>query len=151
MRIAIGSDHAAVQGKDRLRDGLRALGHQVEDLGTEGEASVDYPIYAERVARAVAEGRADRGIALCGTGIGASIAANKVRGVRAALCHDAHTAELSRRHNDANVLCLGGRLLGPESLEAIARAWLATPFEGGRHQRRLDLIRRLEEGGRAEG
>ncbi|MBI4577651.1 MAG: ribose 5-phosphate isomerase B [Planctomycetes bacterium] len=150
MRIAIGSDHAAVRGKDRLRDGLRALGHQVEDLGTDGEGPVDYPVYAERVGRAVAEGRAELGIALCGTGIGASIAANKVRGVRAALCHDPHTAEMSRRHNDANVLCMGGRLHDPEALEAIARVWLATPFEGGRHQRRLDLIRHLEEGDSAQ-
>ena len=115
------------------------------DLGTGGAESVDYPDYAEQVAREVASGHADRGILLCGTGIGMSIAANKVPGIRAALVHDVTTARMSRLHNDANVLALGGGLLGDRLLRDIVTAWLTTDFEGGRHQRRLDKIARLEQ------
>ncbi len=111
----------------------------------DGGESVDYPDYAEHVARAVAEGRADRGILLCGTGIGMSIAANKIPGVRAALVHDVTTARMSRLHNDANVLALGGGLLGDRLLRDIVTTWLTTDFEGGRHQRRVDKIARLEQ------
>jgi ribose 5-phosphate isomerase B len=124
---------------------LSELGVRCVDLGPGGDASVDYPDYAEQVAREVASGRADRGILLCGTGIGMSIAANKIPGVRAALVHDVTTARMSRLHNDANVLALGGGLLGDRLLREIVKAWLTTDFEGGRHQRRLDKIARLEQ------
>ena len=125
---------------------LAELGVECIDLGPAGDASVDYPDYAEAVARAVASGSADRGILLCGTGIGMSIAANKIDGVRAALVHDVTTARMSRMHNDANVLALGGGLLGDRLLKDIVTVWLTTTFEGGRHQRRVDKIARLERG-----
>jgi ribose 5-phosphate isomerase B len=123
---------------------LAELGVRCLDLGPAGEGSVDYPDYAEAVARSVVAGKADRGILLCGTGIGMSIAANKVPGVRAALVHDVTTARMSRLHNDANVLALGGGLLGERLLREIVAVWLTTEFEGGRHQGRLDKIGRLE-------
>jgi ribose 5-phosphate isomerase B len=123
---------------------LAELGVRCIDLGPAGDASVDYPDYAEAVAQSVVSGKADRGILLCGTGIGMSIAANKVPGVRAALVHDVTTARMSRLHNDANVLALGGGLLGERLLREIVTVWLTTEFEGGRHQRRLDKIARLE-------
>ena len=128
-----------------MLDALSELGVRCIDLGPGGDESVDYPDYAEQVAREVASGRADRGILLFGTGIGMSIAANKVPGVRAALVHDVTTARMSRLHNDANVLALGGGLLGDRLLREIVKAWLTTEFEGGRHQRRLDKITRLEQ------
>jgi len=145
LRIALGSDHAGYRLKEYIESLLREAGHEVVDMGTHSEESVDYPLYAFRVAEAVARGEADRGILVCGTGIGMSIAANKVPGVRAALCWDTRTAELSRRHNDANVLCLGGRLLGEEEAARIVEVWLSTPFDGGRHARRIGLISRYEE------
>jgi ribose 5-phosphate isomerase B len=123
---------------------LAELGVRCIDLGPAGDASVDYPDYAEAVAQSVVSGKADRGILLCGTGIGMSIAANKVPGVRAALVHDVTTARMSRLHNDANVLALGGGLLGERLLREIVTVWLTSEFEGGRHQRRLDKIARLE-------
>jgi ribose 5-phosphate isomerase B len=145
------SDHAGVAAKAAVRAHLEAAGHEVLDLGTATEEPVDYPDLAASGARAVASGRADRGVFFCGSGIGISIAANKVRGVRAALVHDEHGAEMSRRHNDANVLCLGARTTPAESLGRLVDLWLATPFEGGRHQRRVDKIGRIEreEGGGA--
>ncbi len=121
------------------------MGVRCIDLGPAGEASVDYPDYAEAVARSVVAGRADRGILLCGTGIGMSIAANKIPGVRAALVHDVTTARMSRLHNDANVLALGGGMIGERLLREIVTVWLTTDFEGGRHQGRLDKIARLEQ------
>jgi ribose 5-phosphate isomerase B len=144
--VVVGSDHAAVAAKKVVLDLLSELGTSFGDLGSHGDESVDYPDYAERVARTVASGEADRGILLCGTGIGMSIAANKVAGVRAALAHDVTTARMSRLHNDANVLALGGGLLGERLLREIVTVWLATDFEGGRHQRRVDKIARLEHG-----
>jgi ribose 5-phosphate isomerase B len=146
MRIALGVDHAAFCYKDAIRIELERLGHTVLDQGTEGTISVDYPTYALAVARAVRDGQAECGIFLCGTGIGGSIAANKVHGVRAALCHDAYTARMSREHNNANVLCMGARVLGLEEVLDIMDIWLTTPFSGEtRHERRLQLIAEAEK------
>jgi ribose 5-phosphate isomerase B len=144
MRVAIGSDHAGFPLKDWLREVLRELGVEVQDLGTHDETSVDYVDFARRVAEAVAGGEADRGIAICGTGVGTSITANKVPGIRAALCHEGYTARMSREHNDANVLCLGGRVVGRELAAEIVRIFLSTNFGGGRHARRVDKIAELE-------
>jgi ribose 5-phosphate isomerase B len=144
MRIAIGSDHRGFDAKRRLVPMLRQLGHDVSDLGPDGNDSVDYPDYAYQVAKAVSDGRVERGILICGTGIGMCIAANKVKGVRAAPCHDSITVEMSRRHNDSNVLCLSADLLGDELIGRIVRLWLETDFEGGRHARRVDKIKRIE-------
>jgi len=143
--IAIGSDHGGLELKDRIARLLRdELGLSVDDVGTCSDASVDYPDYGTLVAEAVADGKAARGILVCGTGIGMSIVANKVNGVRAALCHNADTARLSREHNDANVLVLGGRVLDETTACDMVRIWFETPFEGGRHQRRLDKIQEIE-------
>ena len=140
MKIALGSDHGGFALKREIADWLKEAGHEVLDLGNEGTASVDYPDYADKVCRAVLSGGCERGILICGTGIGMSMAANRHRGIRAALCHDAFTARMSREHNDANVLCLGGRVLGPALALDIVAVWLATAFEGGRHQRRINLF-----------
>ncbi|HSL18139.1 MAG TPA: ribose 5-phosphate isomerase B [Methylomirabilota bacterium] len=142
--IAIASDHAGIALKGELGRQLRELGLAVEDLGPEDPSSVDYPDYAHLLARAVADGRVERGILICGTGIGMSMAANRHPGVRAALCHDAYTAEMARRHNDANVLCLGARAIGVGVAEQVVRVFVDTPFEGGRHQRRVAKIEREE-------
>jgi ribose 5-phosphate isomerase B len=144
VRIAIGADHAGFLLKEHFKQTLAALGHAVEDFGTDSEASVDYPPICLAVGRAVAAGTADRGIVLGGSGQGEQIAANKVRGVRAALCNDLYTARLSRRHNDANVLSMGGRIVAFGLADEILTLWLATPFDGGRHQRRLDQISEAE-------
>jgi ribose 5-phosphate isomerase B len=145
MRVAIGADHAGFALKEHLKTTLAADGHDVVDLGTDSEASVDYPPICADVGRAVVKGEADRGIVLGGSGQGEQIAANKVRGVRAALCNDLYTARLSREHNDANVLAMGGRIVATGLADEILRLWLATPFEGGRHQRRVEQIRDIEE------
>jgi RpiB/LacA/LacB family sugar-phosphate isomerase len=148
MRIAVGSDHAGFDLKTVLARHLADAGHQVEDLGTDRpDVSVDYPEFGLAVGTAVAEGRADRGLCVCGTGIGISIAANKVHGVRAALVHDVTTAGLARRHNDANVVCLGGRIVGSAEAVDALDAFLTTAYEGGRHQRRLDEITAYEAAG----
>jgi len=146
MRIAVGADHAGFELKALLAKHLADSGHQVVDLGTESpDVPVDYPVFGAAVARAVAEGRADRGVCVCGTGIGIGMAANKVPGIRAATVHDSTTARLARCHNDAHVICLGGRTTGPaEALDAVD-AFVAAEFEGGRHRRRLDELARLEE------
>ena len=146
MKIAIGSDHRGFEVKRRLAAVLAGLGHEVLDLGPQGKDSVDYPDFAFRVAQAVGTGEAPRGILICGTGIGMCIAANKVHGVRAAPCHDSITAEMSRRHNDANVLCLSADLLGEELIDRMVRIWLETEFEQGRHARRVEKIVRFEAG-----
>ncbi len=146
MRIAIGSDHAGFPLKEELRAFLEEEGHEVLDMGNHSTESVDYPIYCVKVARAVAEGRADRGIVLGGSGQGEQIAANKVHGIRAALCNDLYTASLSRGHNDANVLGMGARIVAPTLAKEIVRVWLATPFEGGRHVKRLEQISAIERG-----
>jgi ribose 5-phosphate isomerase B len=144
MKVAIGSDHRGFETKRRLLTVLQKLGHEVVDMGPATGDSVDYPDYAFEVARAVSEGAVERGILICGTGIGMCIAANKVSGVRAAPCHDSVTAEMSRRHNDANVLCLSADMLGEELIERMVRIWLESPFDGGRHARRVDKIARYE-------
>ncbi len=144
MRIAIGADHAGFLLKEHVKATLARLGHQVEDLGTHSEASVDYPPICAAVGRSVVEGRADRGIVLGGSGQGEQIAANKVRGIRAALCNDLYTARLSRQHNDANVLSMGGRIVAGGLADEIVTLWLNTPFEGGRHVRRLEQIAEIE-------
>ena len=146
MRVAIGADHAGFLLKEHLRATLARLGHVVDDHGTDSEASVDYPPICIAVGRAVADGRADRGIVLGGSGQGEQLSANKVKGVRAALCNDLYTAEFSRRHNDANVLSIGARVVGEGLADEILRVWLTTDFEGGRHQRRIDEITQLENG-----
>lgn len=148
MRVAIGCDHAGHSLKVVLAAFLRDEGHDVLDLGTDSEEAVDYPDVCAAVGRAVVDGRADRGVVLGGSGQGEQIAANKVAGVRAALCNDLHLAELSRRHNDANVLALGGRIVAPALAEEIVRVWLATPFDGGRHARRVEQIAEIERGER---
>ena len=144
MRVAIGADHAGFILKEHLKQTLARLGHSVHDHGTDSEASVDYPPICFAVGRAVADGRADRGIVLGGSGQGEQIAANKVPGVRAALCNDLFTARLSREHNDANVLSMGGRIVAFGLADEILEIWLTTPFAGGRHQRRLDQIKEAE-------
>jgi ribose 5-phosphate isomerase B len=146
MRIAIGSDHAGFALKQHLIAALGHTGHDVVDCGTYSEQPVDYPPVCAAVGRLVAEGRADRGIVLGGSGQGEQIAANKVMGVRAALCNDLFTARLSRQHNDANVLAMGARIVGIGLAEEILSLWLTTPFEGGRHQRRIDQIAEIEAG-----
>jgi ribose 5-phosphate isomerase B len=144
MKIAIGSDHRGFEVKQRIITALQQLGHEVLDVGPHRRESVDYPDFAFQVATAVGEGRVDRGVLICGTGIGMCIAANKVHGVRAAPCHDSITAEMSRRHNDANVLCVSADLLGDEVIDRMVRIWLETEFEGGRHARRVEKITRFE-------
>ena len=144
MRIAIGADHAGFALKQHVVKTLGRLGHDVDDRGTHSQEPVDYPPICAEVARAVAGGRADRGIVLGGTGQGEQITANKIPGIRAALCNDLYSARLSRAHNDANVLSLGGRIVAPELADEIVKVWLTTAFEGGRHQRRLDQIAALE-------
>ena len=146
-RIAIGTDHRGTEAAHALADALRADGHTVEFIGPEDPAqSVDYPEQAWAVGQRISHGEADFGILLCGTAIGMSIAANKIPGVRAAVVHDELTGELSRSHNDANVLCLSGDLLGRRLIEKITKLWLATPFEGGRHARRVNKIKQIESG-----
>ena len=146
MRIAVGADHAGFVLKQHLIRTLERLGHEVDDRGTHSEEPVDYPEICADVARIVVAGRAERGIVIGGSGQGEQIAANKVRGARAALCNDLYTARLSRQHNDANVLALGGRIVGTGLADEILALWLATPFDGGRHQRRIDQIARIEKG-----
>lgn len=143
-RIAIGADHAGYLLKREIVQFLRAAGYSVEDKGTHSEESVDYPDYAFQVAQAVAAGEADLGILICGTGIGMSIAANKVRGIRAAVATDCYMARMAREHNDANVLCLGGRVLGVGSALDIVQAFLKSRFTGGRHTRRVSKIQKME-------
>jgi len=144
MRIAVGSDHAGFALKSRVVPVLEAEGHEVLDVGAASEEPADYPLYAERAARLVAGGEAERGVVVCGSGAGVSIAANKVAGIRAVNAHDAEEAELGRRHNDANVLALGGRRLDETGAAAIVRAFLTADFEGGRHGRRVDQLAAIE-------
>lgn len=144
MKIAIGSDHGGFQLKETVKAYLNENGYDIEDLGCFSGESVDYPDFALKVAEKVASGEFEKGILMCGTGIGISISANKVKGIRAALCHDHLTASLAARHNNANILCMGGRTTGPETAKDIVDAWLNTPFEGGRHKRRLAKITEME-------
>lgn len=144
MRIAIGCDHRGLRVKRAVAEYLRKAGHDVQDVGAFSEDPVDYPDIARDVAQAVARGRVEQGVLVCGTGIGMSIAANKVAGVRAALCTDSFTAERARAHNDANVLCLGESVSTPEKAVEIVKAYLAASFEGGRHARRVEKIRQMD-------
>jgi ribose 5-phosphate isomerase B len=144
-KVLIASDHAGFDGKEAIKKTLDEMGVQYEDVGTSSLDSVDYPDYAERVARRVASGEAERGILVCGSGIGMEIAANKVPGVRAALAWNEETARLARRHNDANIVAVGARTTPQETIDRIIRAFLTTDFEGGRHQRRIEKIKKLEE------
>src|SRR5688500_20329094 len=146
MRIAIGADHAGFALKQHLAGMLQRLGHVVDDRGPHSDASTDYPPICADVAREVTAGRAERGIVIGGSGQGEQMAANKVPGTRAALCNDLYTARLSREHNDANVLALGGRIVAPGLADEIVRLWLSTAFEGGRHQKRVDQISAIEAG-----
>src|SRR5438067_1600863 len=147
MRIAIGSDHAGFELKQHIAHELDELGHDVDDLGTHSTEPVDYPPICAAVARLVAKGEADRGIVLGGSGQGEQIAANKVHGIRAALCNDLYAARYSRLHNDANVLSMGGRVVGTGLADEILRVWLSTDFEGGRHVPRIEQIADIEETG----
>jgi ribose 5-phosphate isomerase B len=145
MRVAIGSDHAGFALKAHLSETLISLGHEVDDLGTDSEEPVDYPPICAAVGRAVVKGEADRGIVLGGSGQGEQMTANKIRGVRAALCNDLYTARMSREHNDANVLSIGARIVAHQLADEILTLWLTTPFEGGRHERRIAQIAEIEE------
>jgi ribose 5-phosphate isomerase B len=140
MKIAIGSDHAGFRYKEKIKRFLIELGHAVDDFGTDSEEPVDYPLFIRPVALAVARGEADRGVVLGGSGNGEAMAANRVRGVRCALCWNVESARLGRQHNDANVISLGQRMLTEETALEIVRTWLETPFEGGRHLRRIQLL-----------
>ncbi len=146
MRVAIASDHAGYGLKENLKDFLAEGGHEVLDCGTDSEEPVDYPAFCAAAARAVVAGRAERAIVLGGSGQGEQMAANKVHGIRAALCNDLYTARLSREHNDANVLSIGARIVAPTLAREVVRVWLATPFEGGRHVDRLAQITEIEQG-----
>ncbi len=145
MKIAIGCDHAGVALKNKITPVLDELNIEWEDFGTKDEESVDYPDFGERVANAVLEGRVDRGVLICGTGIGMSIVANKFPGIRAALCQEDYSAKMSRLHNDTNMLVLPGRVIETDMAINIVKTWFATDFEGGRHQRRLDKITAIED------
>ena len=145
MTIAIGCDHAGFELKKEILSLLQDLHIGAEDFGTDGSASVDYPDFGEKVSHAVSSGKLEKGILICGTGIGMSIVANKFPGVRASLCNDLFTARMSRLHNDANILVLGGRVIGPDLAKEIVKTWVTTPFEGQRHCGRLEKITKIEE------
>jgi ribose 5-phosphate isomerase B len=143
MKIAIASDHGGFLLKEEVKKYLISEGIDVIDLGTDSEESVDYPIYGKRCGESVTSGKADRGIVFCGTGIGISMAANKVKGIRCALCTDTRMAEMTRKHNDANMLALGGRMVRIDTACEITKTWLETEFEGGRHKQRVDMINEM--------
>jgi ribose 5-phosphate isomerase B len=145
MKVALASDHGGINIKNEIADLLKEMGIEYEDFGCDCGTSVDYPDYAQPVAEKVAAGEFDRGILICGTGIGMSIAANKVKGIRAALVHDVFSAEATRAHNNSNVLTMGERVVGPGLARMIAKVWLTTEFEGGRHENRINKIANLEQ------
>lgn len=144
MRIGIGNDHAAVEMKEQIVAFLEELGHEVVNYGTDTNDSCDYPVYGEKVGRAVVDGDVECGILICGTGVGISIAANKVKGVRAVVCSEPYSAKLSKQHNNTNILAFGARVIGIELAKMIVEEWLNTEFEGDRHQRRIDMISDIE-------
>ncbi|WP_457639209.1 ribose 5-phosphate isomerase B [Persephonella sp.] len=144
MKVAVGSDHAGFEYKELIKKHLQEKGFQVIDKGTYSKESVDYPLFGEAVGKAVASGEADRGVVICGTGIGISIAANKIKGVRAALCTNEYMARMARKHNDANVLAFGARVLGTDVVLGIVDEFFSTEFEGGRHERRVSLLSKIE-------
>ncbi|MCQ2602315.1 MAG: ribose 5-phosphate isomerase B [Clostridia bacterium] len=145
MKIAIGCDHGGIVLKDSVIETLKNLGAEVEDFGTYTTDSVDYPVYGQKVAEAVASGAFDAGVIMCGTGIGISISANKVPGIRAAVCTNTYMAKLTKNHNNANIIALGGRVISPEEAKDIVTAWYTAEYEGGRHQRRLDMVADIEK------
>ena len=147
MKIAIGNDHSAVELKNIIVDFLKEKGIEVLNLGTDSSESCDYPVYGEKVGRAVVSGEADLGIAICGTGLGISLAANKVKGVRACVCSEPYTARLSKQHNNSNIIAFGARVIGIETAKMIVDEWLAASYEGGRHQTRVDMISEIEQTG----
>ena len=144
MKIAIGNDHVAVEMKNEITAYLESLGHEVINMGTDSTERCDYPVYGERVARAVAEGRAERGITICGTGVGISLAANRVKGIRAVVCSEPYSAALSRQHNNTNVLSFGARVIGIETAKMIVKCWLDAEFEGGRHAERVRMLDEIQ-------
>lgn len=139
-RIIIGCDHGGLNLKNKVVEHLKEIGYEVEDVGTYTTESVDYPIYAKKVAHAVADGKYEKGIIICGTGIGVSIVANKVKGIRASLCGDTFSAKATRQHNNSNILCMGERVIGAGLALDIVDIWLTTEYEGGRHQKRIDMM-----------
>ncbi len=146
MKIAIGNDHVAVDMKNHIKKYLEDKGHVVVDFGTNSKERCDYPIYGKRVADAVSSGECETGILICGTGVGISLAANKVKGIRAAVCSEPYTAKLSKQHNNANIIAFGARVIGTATAEMIVDEFLAAEYEGGRHQKRIDMIRAIEQG-----
>ena len=146
MKIAIGNDHTAVAMKDHIKKYLEEKGHEVINFGTDSSERCDYPIYGKKVAEAVAKGECERGILICGTGIGISLAANKVKGIRAAVCSESYSAKMTRLHNDANIIAFGARVVGEATAETIVDAFIDTDYEGGRHQVRVDMIAAIEQG-----
>ena len=147
MKIAIGNDHVAVEMKNEIMQYLEAKGHTVLNQGTDSTDRADYPIYGEKVAQMVARGEVDCGILICGTGVGISLAANKVKGIRAVVCSEPYSAKLSKQHNNTNILAFGARVIGVELAKMIVDAWLDAEFEGGRHQRRVDMIMEIDKNG----
>lgn len=145
MKIGIGNDHSAVEMKQEVMKFLQDLGYEVVNYGTDSTESCDYPVYGEKVGRAVAAGDVDLGILICGTGVGISLAANKVKGVRAVVCSEPYSARLSRQHNNTNILAIGARVIGIELAKMIIEEWLNAEFEGGRHQRRVDMIMAIQD------
>lgn len=146
MKLAIGNDHTALEMKRHIMEYLSDKGYELVNFGTDSEDRVDYPIYGMKVAEAVASGECELGILICGTGIGISLAANKVRGIRAAVCSEPYSAAMTRKHNDANIIAFGARVVGPATAEMIVDAFLEAEYEGGRHQRRVDMIAAIEKG-----
>ncbi|MBQ9760876.1 MAG: ribose 5-phosphate isomerase B [Clostridia bacterium] len=146
MKIAIGNDHTAVEMKNHISEYLSAKGYTIVNYGTDTEERVDYPVYGKRVADAVASGTCELGILICGTGIGISLAANKVKGIRAAVCSEPYSAMMTRRHNDSNIIAFGARVVGPATAEMIVDAFLEAEYEGGRHARRVEMIEGIENG-----
>ena len=141
MKVAIGCDHGGLDLKDTVKSVLIELGHEIDDQGCNSSESVDYPNFANAVSLLVKDGKCERGILICGTGIGMSMAANRITGIRAALCHEMFSARMSREHNDANILCLGARVIGQGLAAEIVRTWMTTDFAGGRHQRRIEMFK----------
>ncbi len=145
MRIGIANDHSAVEMKKEIMAYLESLGYEVINYGTDSEESCDYPVYGEKVAEAVKNGEVDRGVAICGTGVGIGLACNKVKGIRACTCSEPYSAEYSRRHNNANIITFGARVIGIETAKQIVKVFMETEFEGGRHERRVNQISEIEE------
>jgi ribose 5-phosphate isomerase B len=141
LKVAIGCDHGGIDLKDIIKSVLTDLGHEIDDQGCSSSESVDYPNFAKSVSLLVKDGKCDRGILICGTGIGMSMAANRIPGIRAALCHEMFSARMSREHNDANILCLGARVIGQGLAAEVVKTWMTTDFVGGRHQRRIDMFK----------